>query len=94
MNKKSKRLLISCFATFFAASLASNSSAELVKGFPDALVCDVPKGKIVLYLHLVEKTGSAIFMAQGGKYVTLKKDGTVIRDGKVMQSCTKREISN
>ena len=94
MNNKSKRLLISCVAIFFAASLVSNGNAELVKGLPDVLVCDLTEGKVILYLHRVQKDGSAILMAQGGKYVTLKKDGTVIRDGKVMQSCTKREISN
>ena len=50
---------------------------------------EVPKGKIVIYLSTVNKNGDAIYMKQDKSVAVLKKDGTVLRNDKPVNGCTK-----
>jgi hypothetical protein len=67
-----------------------DANAELIKGYPDALVCTAGERKFVFHLNQIQKSGSAIFMEQGGQYVTWKEDGTVIRNDKPFPNCEPR----
>ncbi|MGI9520441.1 MAG: hypothetical protein ACR2PG_02220 [Hyphomicrobiaceae bacterium] len=61
--------------------------AEIIRGYPDALVCQVENFKVIIYIHRIQEDGSAIFMTQGGEFVQWKKDGTVIRNNKPFKGC-------
>ncbi len=84
------RLLIPVIC--LAALGVGKSNAEILRGYPDALVCQVEDFAVVVYLHRVQKDGSAIFMTQGGEFVQWKKDGTVIRNNKPFQGCEPRKF--
>ena len=93
MKSKYRNALVACLTAILSCGAADPGYAELVNGYPDALICELPKAKLeskfVLYLHTVQKDGSAIYMDLGRNYVTLKKDGTILRNNKPIEGCAK-----
>ena len=65
--------------------LNGSATAELIKGYPDALVCEVGKDEnssnAVLYLQKVYTNGTAIYMSPNGKFGTLQNNGVFERKG-------------
>ena len=75
------------------AFATEDANAQLVQGYPDAIVCDVPEGKVVAYLNQVQKDGTAIFMSQNRQYAKWMKDGTVLRNDKPFPGCKSHSFS-
>jgi hypothetical protein len=82
------------FAISVVYSMSIESMAEVVKGYPDLLVCKLPDRTIVLYLQRVPKSGPAIYMSPNSQFVTLNDDGKVYRSGKEMVGCEKKQFSD
>lgn len=55
--------------------------AEIVEGYPDAIVCRTAGMFVVGYLHRVGDDGTATYMTLGDQFATVSPDGIFHRDG-------------
>lgn len=61
--------------------LPAMAAAEMVSGYPDAVVCTVGDYRVVGYIHRVNADGSAVYMTLGGQFAEVSTDGILRRDG-------------
>ncbi|MCB1486200.1 MAG: hypothetical protein KDJ88_01955 [Bauldia sp.] len=63
------------------ALFATPALAEMIDGYPDAIVCHVSDFRSIGYLHRVNDDGSAIYMTLGQELARVTADGVFHREG-------------
>ena len=60
---------------------ATPALAEMIDGYPDAIVCRVSDFRSIGYLHRVNDDGSALYMTPGQELAQVTPDGVFHRQG-------------
>ena len=64
------------------AAPGAPAAAELVKGYPEAIICKTVDYRALVYLDRVNADGSAVYMALGGSaFATVTPDGVLHHEG-------------
>jgi hypothetical protein len=62
-------------------AFATAADAEILKGYPDAIVCRVADAKVVVYIAGVKDDGSAIYRTSTDIYATITSDHVFHHEG-------------
>jgi hypothetical protein len=71
------RACIGAMLGFFATP----ALAEMIDGYPDAIVCQFTDFRSIGYLHRVNDDGSALYMTLGQEIAQVSADGVFHREG-------------
>ena len=73
-----KRMVFAVAGLF--VSISAPGWAGMIENYPDAIMCKIDKGRIVLYIDRVRDDGRAIYKIIGGQFVEVDANGVLHRE--------------